>query len=38
MLFGNHLMDSTAFVSLEDIAEALPPYTETVIEVHATTH
>ena len=35
MLFGNHLMDSTAFVSLEDIAEALPPYTETVIEVHA---
>jgi len=35
MLFGNHLMDSTAFVSLEDIAEALPPYSETVIEVAA---
>jgi len=35
MLFGNHLMDSTAFVSLEDIANALPPYSETVIEVAA---
>ena len=28
-------MNSTAFVSLEDIADALPPYTETVLEVHA---
>jgi hypothetical protein len=28
-------MDSTAFVSLEDIANALPPYSETVIEVAA---
>jgi len=37
MLFGNHLM-TQRFVSLEDIAEALPPYTETVIEVHANTH
>ena len=35
MLFGNHLMNSTAFVSLEDIATALPSYTESVLEVDA---
>jgi hypothetical protein len=35
MLFGNHLMNSTAFVSLEDVADALPPYTESVLEVDA---
>ena len=35
MLFGNHLMDSTAFLSLEEIANALPPYSQTVIEVAA---
>jgi len=33
LLFGNHLMNSTAFISLEDVAEELPPYVETVIEV-----
>ena len=36
MLFGNHLMNSTAFVSLEDIASELPPYQESVLEVPAT--
>jgi superfamily II DNA or RNA helicase len=36
MLFGTHLMNSTAFISLEDVADELPPYTEEVIEVEAT--
>ena len=35
MLFGNHLMDSTAFISLEDISDALPPYREEVLEIDA---
>jgi hypothetical protein len=33
LLFGKHLMESTAFVSLEDISDQLPPYEETVIQV-----
>jgi SNF2 family DNA or RNA helicase len=33
LLFGHFLMDSAAFLSLEDIAEALPPYEEEVISV-----
>jgi len=33
LLFGKFLMSSTAFVTLEDIAEYLPPYEETVHEV-----
>lgn len=33
VLFGNFLMDSTAFVSLEDIASNLPAYEESVVPV-----
>jgi hypothetical protein len=33
LLFGHFLMGSAAFLSLEDIAEALPPYQEEVISV-----
>ena len=33
LLFGKFLMSSTAFVTLEDIADFLPPYEETVHEV-----
>lgn len=33
LLFGKFLMSSTVFVSLEDIADFLPPYEETVVEV-----
>ncbi len=33
LLFGKFLMSSTAFVTLEDIADYLPPYEETVHEV-----
>ena len=31
LLFGRFLMSSTAFVSLEDIADNLPPYDESVL-------
>jgi hypothetical protein len=33
LLFGHFLMGSAAFLSLEDIAEALPPYQEEVLSV-----
>jgi hypothetical protein len=33
LLFGTHLMNSTAFIALEDVADELPPYKETVLEV-----
>jgi hypothetical protein len=33
LVFGNFLMSSTAFVTLEDIAAYLPSYEESVIEV-----
>jgi hypothetical protein len=33
LVFGMFLMASTAFVTLEDIADYLPPYEESVIEV-----
>lgn len=33
LLFGKYLMDLAAFVSLEDISGALPPYDEEVISV-----
>lgn len=33
LLFGEFLMDTCAFVFLEDISGALPPYEESVIEV-----
>ena len=33
LVFGKFLMASTAFVTLEDIAEYLPSYEESVIEV-----
>jgi hypothetical protein len=33
LLFGKYLMNMAAFVSLEDISDALPPYTEEVISV-----
>jgi hypothetical protein len=33
LVFGNFLMSSTAFVTLEDIAQYLPTYEESVIEV-----
>jgi len=33
LLFGKYLMNLAAFVSLEDISEALPPYREEVISV-----
>jgi hypothetical protein len=33
LLFGKYLMNMAAFVSLEDISEALPPYTEEVVTV-----
>jgi len=32
-LFGRHLMNLGAFVSLEDISDALPPYREEVVGV-----
>jgi hypothetical protein len=31
LLFGHFLMDTAAFLSLEDISEALPPYREEVL-------
>lgn len=33
LLFGEFLMDTCAFVFLEDISDALPPYQESVIQV-----
>ncbi len=33
LLFGRFLMEMGAFVSLEDISDALPPYTEEVISI-----
>jgi SNF2 family DNA or RNA helicase len=33
LIFGKYLMNMAAFVSLEDISDALPPYTEEVISV-----
>jgi hypothetical protein len=33
LLFGHFLMDTAAFLSLEDISEALPPYEEEVLAV-----
>jgi hypothetical protein len=33
LLFGRFLMSSTVFVSLEDIADFLPPYEETVLQL-----
>jgi hypothetical protein len=33
LLFGKYLMNMAAFVSLEDISNALPPYTEEVMAV-----
>ncbi len=33
LLFGKYLMNMAAFVSLEDISDALPPYTEEVLSV-----
>ena len=33
LLFGKFLMDSCAFVSLEDISDGLPPYREEVVSV-----
>lgn len=33
LLFGRFLMSSTVFVSLEDIADFLPPYEESVLQV-----
>src|SRR5665213_3116703 len=33
LLFGGFLMNLAAFVSLEDISDALPPYVEEVISV-----
>ena len=33
LLFGKYLMNMAAFVSLEDISDALPPYNEEVISV-----
>jgi len=34
LLFGKYLMNMAAFVSLEDISDALPPYTEEVVAVN----
>ena len=33
LLFGKYLMNMAAFVSLEDISDALPPYQEEVVSV-----
>jgi SNF2 family DNA or RNA helicase len=33
LLFGKYLMNMAAFVSLEDISDALPPYNEEVVAV-----
>lgn len=33
LLFGKYLMNMAAFVSLEDISDALPPYAEEVLSV-----
>jgi superfamily II DNA or RNA helicase len=33
LLFGKYLMDQCAFISLEDISDALPPYREEVVPV-----
>jgi hypothetical protein len=33
LIFGKYLMNMAAFVSLEDISDALPPYTEEVVSV-----
>ena len=38
LLFGKYLMNMAAFVSLEDISEALPPYAEEVIAVDMDPH
>ena len=32
-MFGKFLMNTTAFLSLEDIADNLPPYDESVVSV-----
>ena len=37
LLFGKYLMNLAAFVSLEDISDALPAYTEEVIAVEMDT-
>jgi hypothetical protein len=34
LLFGKFLMSTTAFLALEDIADNLPPYTESVLSCH----
>ncbi|HZC24074.1 MAG TPA: hypothetical protein VE866_12095, partial [Candidatus Binatia bacterium] len=34
MLFGKYLLDSTAFIFLEDVAESLPAYEEEVVPIH----
>ena len=33
LLFGRYLMEMSAFLSLEDISNALPPYTEEVLAI-----
>jgi SNF2 family DNA or RNA helicase len=33
LLFGRHLMQSTVFLSLDDISNELPPYKEEVLEI-----
>jgi len=37
LLFGKYLMNMAAFVSLEDISDALPPYNEEVVAVEMDT-
>jgi hypothetical protein len=37
LLFGKFLMDSTAFIFLEDVAEALPSYEEIVVPIKMNT-
>ncbi len=38
LLFGEFLMDTCAFVFLEDISDALPPYEESVVQVTMDAH
>lgn len=33
LLFGKFLMESTAFITLEDISDQLPAYEETVLSI-----
>lgn len=33
LLFGKHLMETTAFISLDDISDQLPSYEETVLQI-----